>query len=464
MIVNALRRHPLIVIALFIGVVQTIQFVVDPQALFFPDSGAFMVNAMGTGFVSFRSYVYGWMIRAFVLPFHSLPALVIMHLVMGGLTAWLLAFALLRYVRVRAWIALLAAVIFTIDPVQVFHERMMMAEAFAILAAALYLVTAIRFVQRLSPGWLVLIAFFGILLVSLRTVYLPVVLACAILLPVIAHWPLLSGKPRALLLALLISCGSTLLFHEGYRYLTGWLGSREPGYHYSTGYFLLANAAPLLQEKDADDAGIAAAISAQKHGNLPLTADHRSDQIWDTDGLVGKIRAIYGGDDRLADAAAHRLANAAIRRDPAGFLRLGLMNYWNYWRNLRDAHERLAWHAPHPVSLTDARRIEAVFHEDIWNQDFTLTPSGRYYISSWVWYGFLLLAPLLSLLAFALSHTNRKALALVFCWECLLLAATCFGGQDAYYRYLHPFSFTAIFSSAVLLNTLIGARSQSARR
>jgi hypothetical protein len=66
-----------------------------------------------------------------------------MQVVMGGLSAWLLTFALVRFFRVRAWIAILAGLVFALDPVQVIYEHMVMAETATMLAMAVFIVGAL---------------------------------------------------------------------------------------------------------------------------------------------------------------------------------------------------------------------------------------------------------------------------------------------------------------------------------
>src|ERR1019366_10143264 len=69
------QRAPLASAALLLVLVKCIQFAVDSQALFFYDSGAFILNGMGLAFLPYRSYVYGALLRVIAVPFHSLRAI-----------------------------------------------------------------------------------------------------------------------------------------------------------------------------------------------------------------------------------------------------------------------------------------------------------------------------------------------------------------------------------------------------
>jgi hypothetical protein len=471
-IVARIARAPLVTLAILLAVVKSIQFAIDSRALFFFDSGAFILNALGLAFVSERSYVYGYLIRIFAVPFHSLRAIIAMQLVMGGVTAWVLGLVLLSFLKVRAWIAILAALAFAFDPVQIVHEHLVLVESSALLVMAIFLVAASRFL--LAPGlWqLVLLSFLGILLVSLRIVYLPLVLLSAVLLPVAAYCrPARSqGRARALAFALAVSCGSTALFHLGYTYLTGWLGSREPAYNFSTGFFLAAAVAPIIKAEDSSDARVVRAVIEQNESVFPLANDgFREQQLWNPQGLVVRIRTAFGSDFRGANRAAQKLAWAAIRRDPLRFLRLGVHNYFGYWRGLPDLRRSLPGeNGSSPtaeVSPFDAHAIRGAFGVDVSNQHLVHTASRRLHIWGRDWYIFLLASPFLAAIALWLSwRAQREAsstLALFLLWSCFLIMASCLGAVTASYRFLHPFSFIGLAAAAFIADVFLPGRSVS---
>jgi hypothetical protein len=466
-VVARIRRAPLLTLAILLAVVKSIQFAIDSTALFYFDSGSFILNALGLGFISERSYVYGYLIRIFAVPFHSLRAIVAMQLVMGGVTAWLLGFVLLRFLKVRAWIAILAALAFAFDPVQIVHEHLVMAETSTLLVMAIFLVAASRYL--LAPGlWqLVLLSFLGILLVSLRIVYLPLVLLSAVLLPVAAYCrPARSQvrRARALALALAVSCGSTTLFHLGYTHLTGWLGSREPAYNFATGFFLAAAVAPIIHAEDSSDPRVVRAIVEQNKSVLPLANTRlRPEQMWNPEGFVKRLTAGFGGDIRAANQAAQTLARAAILRDPLGFLKLGIHIYLTYWRDLPGLRWILPWENGSPptaeVSPFDAQAIHSAFGVDVSNQHLIRTPSRRLHIRGRDWYIFLLASPFLASIALWLSWREQKeaspTLTFFLLWSCFLLVATCLGASESSYRYLHPFSFIGLTAVAFIADILL---------
>jgi hypothetical protein len=454
MIEEVRKRRALLALALLLGLVKSIQFAMDSQALFLPDSGAFILNGLRLDFMSYRSYVYGDLIRVFAVPFHSLHAIVAMQVVMGGLSAWLLGFALVRFFAVRPWIVVSAAMVFAFDPVQILHEHLVMAETAAMLATAVYLVTALEYIRTRSIHWLAMLSLLGIVLVSLRTVYLPVVLTAAVLVPVLAFISLPAARLRFLAIALAVSCASTMLFHVGYRRLTGWRADREPAYQYWTGPFLLAAVSPIVEPRDSPDMHIAGAVAAQSLSRYPLIADLRQQQLWEPEGLVARLRTVFGGNDQETDQAAQRLARAAIRRDPLGYIGIGIHTWLTYWMRVPDLRWSLPWEIgtqpPHVVNARDAGVIHSAFGADVSNQDTWNTLSRRYLMFASDWFVVLLMSPILTGAALCLSPVNPKGIALLFFWSVLLLAATCFGGVASAYRFLHPFSFTALASIAVL--------------
>ncbi len=472
--VARIERAPLVTLAILLAVVKFIQFAIDSTAIFYFDSGAFILNALGLAFKPERSYVYGYLIRIFAVPFHSLRAIVAMQVVMGGITAWLLGFVLLRFLKVRAWIAILAALAFAFDPVQIVHEHLVMAETSTLLTMAIFLVVASRYIR--APGWwqLVLLAFLGILLVSLRILYLPLVLLSAVLLPVAAYCrPAQSQvtRARALAFALLVSCGSTMIFHLGYTHLTGRLGSREPAYNFLTGFFLAALVTPIVNAEDSSDPRVVRAIVEQQKSALPLSNPRlRADQMWNPEGFVSRLATGFGGDIRAANQAAQTLGRTTILRHPLDFLKLGMHVYYTYWRNLPSLRSSLPRENGSPPATPevvpfDVQAVRSAFGVDVANQHLVQTPSRRLHIMGRDWYVFLLASPFLAAIALWLSWRQHKeaspTLALFVVWSCLLLVATCLGAGESVYRYLHPFSFIGLAAVAFIADALLPGSSVS---
>jgi len=473
----AIRKSPLVALAIVLAAVKSVQFAVDSTALFYFDSGAFILNALGLGFVPQRSYVYSCLIRIFAVPFHSLRAIVAMQVVMGAVTAGLLALALSRFLHVRTGIAVLASLAFAIDPAQIVHERMVMTETATLLAMAVYLVGASAYLQRPDLWRLVVLSFIGVLLVSFRVVYLPVVLAGAVLLPAGVYlWPRASYQPRrsrGLALALVVSSLSTLGFQVAYRHWIGWLGHREPAYHFVTGFFMASAVAPIITPADAGDARLARAVVEQNRSIDPLwKRDIGSAQLFDPEGLVARIRSVFGEDGAAANEAAQRLALHAIRRNPLGFLKLGVHGYLGYWRGLPKLRRILPLdNGSSPVREVfpqDIVMVRSAFGVDISNNNLIRTLSRRYQFRARNWYVFLLASPFLGLIDLLLVWREKKPAflqrAFFVLWTWLLLTSTCLAWPEPAFRYLHPLSFTGLAAAACLAETVyrrISARLES---
>ncbi|HEY3840391.1 MAG TPA: hypothetical protein VGL72_27655 [Bryobacteraceae bacterium] len=454
-----IQRKPLLWTALFLVLVKSIQLAIDSKALFYFDSGAYLINALGVAFVAERSYLYGWLIRFVALPFHSLRAIVVMQVAIGALTAWLLALVLTRYLKTREWIAIAAALVFAFDPVQIVHEHLILSENTTLLVAATYLVAALGYLEKPAPWKLSLLAFLGTALVGLRMVYFPVVMASAVLLPLLVR---LTTR-RMLAFALAVSCGSTALLHLGYRHLTGHLAGREPAYHYITGFILAAGTAPLFRPEDIDDPRVAAAVAEQNKSVLPLwDRDRRGDLLFAPEGFSVRLIAQFHGDHKAANMAAQLLARRAILRNPFGFLRLGLHNYYRYWQGIPTLRWSLPWENGSPprseVQSADLQLIRTAFGADVSNDYLVQTPTRRYHIFGRYWCVFLLLSPYLGGLAAFVTRRDRTGVMFLFAWSGLLLASMCIGGIEHCYRYLHPFSFTGLAAVAVLLDLKMQTR------
>jgi hypothetical protein len=452
----AVRHRPLTALALILAVIKSLEFVADSTPLFYHDSGAFILNGLGLAFIPERSYFYGFLIRLICLPFHSLKPLIVAQVLIGGITAWLLAFVLLRFFRVRFWIAAAAAVVFALDPKQIVHERMIMAETLALLAAALFLLAALQYLREETSRWLVMVSFLGILLAAIRIVYLPVALAGSISLPIVAHFLGRNRQLRATVLGTFVACAATLLFHNAYRFLTGYLAGREPAYHYRSGIFLVAATAPIVKPTDTDDSRIAAILMEQEAGEIKLSNhSQRWKQHWAPGGLIDRLTAALDGDVDAVDRVAGGLARRAILRDPVGFLGLGLRTYAGYWKRLFRAKHALELDhgiGPEPQVLPwDAQAILSVFHLDARPSHKLHTLSRRYHVFAYPWTLFLLLAPFLSLAAARLAPADlRVSAGLLAGWNWLVMAVLCLAAEESLFRYLHPFSFTGLAAAALM--------------
>lgn len=455
-------RAALIWAAILIASVKLVEFAIDSQVLFHSDSAAYIQNALGVAFIPFRSYVYAWLIRLVALPFHSPRVLVVVQCLMGGITAWLLCYSLLKFFGVRLWLAIACALGLALDPVQVMYERLVLSESTALLLMAIYLVIALTYLRERRLLILIGLSFVGVLLVSLRLVYVPVVYGAAGFVPLIA-WVstrLRQTRVRALLLALLVSYSSTVLFQCGYKYLTGRLANREPAYHYWTGFFLLATVSPMLRPSDTDDPRLRRVLEEQKRSDHPPTVYFRNEQMWASDGLRQRVIAAFNGNERAAEQAAGRFARTAIDRRPLQYFRLGVNTYLDYWRGLPSIGDTLASGLQQELPQDDL--IYKFFGERVTSETEHHSLAPRYYFFGRAWHVILLLSPCLFLLDLCCKPANWRGVVLLLFWTCSLFAATCLAVGDYVYRYLHPFSYIAWAGIALICNRIATLKSTAA--
>lgn len=448
------QRNALLLAAALVAAIKIIEYTLDPNVMVDYDSEGYILNGLGLGWIiSFRSYVYGGLIRLFATPFRSLEAMVAVQTIMGGITAFLLAYVLIKYLRVRSWIAIFAAMAFAIDPLQVYYEHYIQTEATTQFAMALFLATGLKYLDDRRLLSLLELSFLGIVLVSLRVVYLPVVIAAAVVIPILAWIPArhrsLQLKPLAI--AVLVSLGLTYVFANGYRHLTGWLDNGEPTFQYEAGLFLLGTVSPLVSASDIDNPQVAKGFEASTK-LFDHDGEYRNRQLWDPGGLIWLIKRGYGP---AADAAADKLAKKVILTRPFDFLKLGWQTYCGFWNLHRDLAGTIDWDRHvNAAKSSEAFALTASFADRPPAHSNPRTFSRRYLRRARLWYLFLLSSPIILAVALLSHRAGRRGIALLLSWACLLQAATCLGAPIVLLRYLHPFSFTSLAGAAVICDAL----------
>jgi hypothetical protein len=448
-----------------IAVSKLVQLAIDPHPLLFIDSPEILLNAFH-GSHPERSYFYAGFLRIFVVPFHSLVPLVLAQVLAGGLTACLLLAVLRVHARLPYPLAIAAALVFAWDPTQVVQERLLMTESAAGLCGALFLWITLQYIFERRDVWLMAMAVAGLGLVSLRVVYIPIIWGAAVLLPLLAHLP--SRRWRALGLALLISLSATFTCQTAYRQLTGRLFQRQPAYHYRGGQFLLGNLASLIRPEDAVSPMAAEIIRSQNQSGHSLqdsSPSGRNQHLWSPGGLIERLRVGFPQEAAL-NQEAQAIALAAIRRDPAGFLQLGLGSFAAAMQLMGpDLLEQLSiedGYSPKvQPSAVEWRFFNTHFDAPTPQSIGELTPSRHYHRLGVPWMWVQLISPLLGLLAvFAAKSGTRLSLIWVSLWSASILTLSCLFSPISL-RYLHPLSFPGIALFAVLVHRLGERRWQS---
>lgn len=468
---SAIRRmaaHPLAPLlgcAVLLLALKGIQLKLDAEPLFFlGDSLSHLTAAVRDYIPAERSFIYGWIIQWTALASHNLYVLIFWQVLAGGVTAWLLAFGLLRFFAVRPTVAVTAAVLFAWDPMQLLHERMVLCETFALLLLALNILLGLSYVRQPRVWPLLGVALTGLGMFSLRFMYIPVVLLEAVLLPVLAWLRPPASPPRwsrtsTLALHLFVALASSLALHAGYRHEVGRRTHLPPAYYHMNGLFLISAWAPVVDVADAGDPIMAEALRQQAvHPDFPLRAHyHRESQLWRDNGLRCRLLRALNNDVYAANESAKRTCRNTFFRDPWGLAVLTWETLGRYWMPLDEQQNRLlteqgsdrAW----PENLLTLLRDHYGYTPK--TEATTLTPLKRYHLASYPWCMVLLMSPLLWLLCYPLcTAAQRSGALLLFLLSGLIIGAVCVATTVSTLRYLHPFSFTSIMALAVLTNRL----------
>ncbi len=458
---------PYAVAALVVCVLKAIGLVVDHTPLFFLGDSHGYINAAVDHWVPLeRSFVYPLLIRILAVWPHSILTLVIAQSIAGAATAWILAFVLIRHLRVRPGIAVVFAALLAIEPGQLLYERMILTEAFALTAFASHILFGVMYVSRPRPRLILAVALAGIVAVSLRTVYIPIVIVDALALPFLAMFRL--GSARRLAAHVAIALAATLVCHVAYRQWMGALTGFPPAYQYQDGFFLLCAWSPVVEPVDADDPRAAAAIAhmIEQRASVPWGIYARDALRWQKGWLIDELVTAYG-DERAANLAARTAAMHALARDPVGTLELGPSLYADYWRIVGNGLGAIVMSEegrdrPIPTDLVD--RMASVFNFP--NADRVpdeMTPIKRYhYITRGIVVLFLVAVVLCLAAALAARRDARaEALFILFVFAALL-GTTCQFSTSPVFRYLHPFAFALASSAAVIADAVV--RAVAARR
>ena len=461
---SIVARRPLVCTAVVVVALKLGFLALDDTPLYFiGDSATYIGAALNDYVPSDRSYVYPLVIRALAVWPHSLFALVLAQVLASAATAWLLALFLVRYLLVRPIVAMAAALALSLAPSQILHERMVLTETFALSVFAIFLLLGATYVR--APKWSSLVAtsLAGIVLVSLRTVYVPVTLGAALMLPLLA-WPRLGERgdgAKRLTVHLAVAVLATVTCHVGYRHWLGAMAGRPPAYLYADGLFAICAWSPVIMPVDAADDPPAVGVFERmvaRRGTEPYGVFYREGLRWEPGWLVDDLLKAYP-DSYEANLVAKRAASHALFRDPLGVTRLAPMLFIHYLRGLESDPQRVLRQEQgtgRALSPSFVAELSDAFGVDASATPQTMTPSKTYHLVAWP----LLLAPLFApLLCVAVPWPCRRDVRAVALWVCgafvILAAGTFQFSLSPSFRYLHPFDFAAALVLAVCADTTL---------
>jgi len=147
-------------------------YVIDPAVqFFFGDSRSYIHTALSGWAPPDRSYYYGKFIWLVTYYSSSLASLVITQILLTSTVCIALALVLKRFFRVRNEIAVVAALICAVEPVQLFYERSVMTESVSLFFLSAFVVVLLEYIEKSSYKSLLFAVVLGFLMIKFRTAY-----------------------------------------------------------------------------------------------------------------------------------------------------------------------------------------------------------------------------------------------------------------------------------------------------
>ena len=427
---------------------KSLFLLLDPNLrLFMGDSASYLYAAISEWSPPDRSVTYPVLVAWSAVRAQSAFALVMLQTLMGVVACMLVYWILRRAAGLSAQLATLTAVLVAIEPTQLFFERMLMAESAGLLALLALVAATIAYVQTGHVRWIPLIAVAGVLAVSFRMSLLPVALGLSSLAPLLRWVHVGLGlapdeRPAALLrvgLAALALAATVFGAHSAYQHLYGAHMDSAPGYMVVDGKMRLGLVAPLIRPRHFARVGLPYDFAADL--GLPLE-DHRNreGQMWSPEGLWSRLESELGRE--RAETVAKELASQALRTNPFGLARMGVVTLGDYfnsdialWRLADDFGQR-----PPDQGTLDLLAEHLRFD----GRDLAKSPGlvGHAFLASrwWLTVVLFLLAPLAVIcLLRNLRDQRSRAVALTVGFAALgLVSSHILFSHIVSFRYLHP--------------------------
>ncbi len=402
-------------------------YLLDPSPKFMlGDSASYLATALTRWIPEDRSFTYGFLLRLLAVRTHSLMPVVLFQTAIGSIAAWILSFCLIRYFRVRFWVAGLWGLACTIEPLQLISNRFVLTEAVSTFLFALYVAGALQYIKSGRLVVLSLLQILSILMISIRMSFLPLMLASSVLLPILGPaaqvlwrmlWERLTRKTsikldrersalRLIGTHLLVVVLLSQLCLYGYRRWNGALTHRAPLYLHDNGLFLMAFWTPIIQRDDFPVPALRGAIFDGLKFDL-RDRTLRNAECFAPDGVV---RRLVAAADKRYDASvlAKKTALNAAMRDPAGLIKLSAVTWLDFF-NTRylTSNEESDEGLNHPIDQAFTDEVLTHFNQR-YDGSHLHTLTQRWHHAATAWYQFLAVAPIVLLLLAILA--NREYL------------------------------------------------------
>jgi hypothetical protein len=435
---------------------------IDSLPLFFlGDSSVYLRSALGGGLPSDRSFTYGvFFIRPVLAVFGSLEAVVAAQSVLSAAIAVMAAVCLRVGFGTPLWVAAVAALLYAVEPLALILERLIMTETLTLFILAWFVLTGLCYIKRPRLSLLIVLAFLGTCIVSLRTFHIPVVWIATVA-------AMLLGLPRLkeqsggslrrfgwnVLLHALVAIGVTLGFHALYKSYLAYMTNESPAYNSADGFFLVASWAPVVTPDDFPSKEMAERVLPKLKFDLQ-DPNVRANQRFSEGGLVDVLVDDQGGNARRANRMAKKIARNAALRDPIGVIGLTWWTYAQSWDRGNILREVLSDQGQRELDRHMIDRFKAKYSEDLSNHHLQDTMAKRWHRAAIPWYGFLLLSPFLSLLLCIPRAYRMEALFISVIALSVIAVSMGFGSTV---RFHHALGWLTCIQLGILLSYLSAA-------
>jgi hypothetical protein len=425
---------------------------------YFGDSGSYLLTAIYGYIPPDRSFVYGFLIHVFSLPFRSLKPLLLIQALAGFLSCIGL-FTVLKRVSSNAVsdrTCFLITLLFSLEPMHMMFQRFVLTESLSMPVFIAYLFVVFSYFKKPQAQNLLWMQLLGLVLISLRMIFLPLVLANALITPLFAY---VAGQRdlRKVFTHLAINLVCILILHGSYCILNGKLSKAPPAYSYWDGFFQLSAWAPAVTAQSAANPEVLKIISQPQKFPLdePLNRVHH---LWNKDGLTGRIR-LAAPNLYTANSWARITAQRTLRSNPLGVLKVSGVTYawFNTFSHIRN-ELKIDRGDDIPMSSNLLLRLKEFFSADKYEFDFK---DGKYWQKtsltkkiqdhSALWFLLLAQTPFLCLLAGAFRKDDRHQLFYLSFISFLYLITLCFLMPLVVLRLLYPMTMPFFISAGICL-------------
>lgn len=449
--------------------VKFLLFAADPlPGLFLGDSLCYLATALEGWAPPDRSFTYGYVIRLTAVLGNSLTSLVAFQVLASAATSVLLVYTLEEYLAVNSITALVLGILCAIEPIQLLYERFLMTECLSLFVFVIYLVLIFKYLQTPSLRDLFLVQLAGIILITLRVSFLPIVLLCTVAAPFLTlnafvknpELPRLPFKisgnyvlhrsrlPICIIgIHLLASVGLTFILHTGYKQIYSSLSGGPPSYNLKNGYFLLTAWTPVVEPVDFPYPEMRDEIFNNLAFDLKNRAT-RNDHLFYEGGLAEKISTALP--DPIGNKAALETALNALKRNPIGILDLSFRTFLDFF-NLAILREKITNDLGMDTTIPPDDYFEQKFFLSVKGLSTLPTLTKTYYQNAIPWYWLLLFSPIICSVALLAADREKRCFLLVVC-----IAAACSAGTTfvlspfPIVRYLHPLTWITFLGAGIL--------------